>query len=233
MFNLGQFRRDQLNYDNYLSPLDYTIKDFQVQSQSLEMKFFDKAIQVSSKMRYGQNYYIRLAINKDSSSHQRITMQLRNSSVTNSDIQTLQTYYIPKENSINEKTTIIQFVISPNATYDQIILHLERKKQDFNKHQDDDFYGRVLNVRVESFGKITNLLGQVITPTVLTKIGVQGPPGLLMCINGQGIRIGPSGIYQINNGYQVNFLGFIVLMSDDTPDKRDFFILDYQYKQEE
>lgn len=233
MFNLGQFRRDQLNYDNYLSPLDYTIKDFQVQSQSLEMKFFDKVIQTSPKMRYGQNYYIRLAINKDPSSHQKITMQLRNSSVTNSDIQTLQTYYIPKENSINEKTSIIQFVISPNATYDQIILHLERKQQDFNKHQDDDFYGRVLNVRVESFGKITNLLGQVITPTVLTKMGVQGPPGLLMCINGQGIRIGPSGIYQINNGYQVNFLGFIVLMSDDTPDKRDFFILDYQYKQEE
>lgn len=233
MFNLGQFRRDQLNYDNYLSPLDYTIDDIQASSYSLEMKFNDKVIKVPSKMTYGQNYYIRLAINKNSNSHQKITMQLRNSSVTDSNIQTLQTYYIPKENSINEKTTIIQFVISPNATYDQIILHLERNNQDFNIHHEDSIYGRIIEFRVESFGTITNLLGNAITPHVLTKMGVQGPPGLLMCINGQGIRIGPSGIYQINNGYQVNFLGFIVLMSDETPDKRDFFILDYQYKQEE
>jgi len=30
-----------------------------------------------------------------------------------------------------------------------------------------------------------------------------------MCINGEPIRIGPSGIYEIRNGYKVNFLGFV------------------------
>ena len=38
------------------------------------------------------------------------------------------------------------------------------------------------------------------------KIGIQGTPGTLMCINGEGIRIGPSGIYEIKNGYKINNL---------------------------
>jgi hypothetical protein len=52
---------------------------------------------------------------------------------------------------------------------------------------------------------------------------------MLMCINGEDIRIGPNGIYEINNGYKITFIGFVVQQSDQTPDKRDYFILDYQY----
>jgi hypothetical protein len=54
-----------------------------------------------------------------------------------------------------------------------------------------------------------------------TKIGVQGPSGLLMCINGEEIRVWPSGIYEIRNGYKVSFIGFVVL------DDNVSFILDY------
>jgi len=32
---------------------------------------------------------------------------------------------------------------------------------------------------------------------------------MLMCINGEGIRVGPSGIYEIKNGYKVKFLGIV------------------------
>jgi len=45
-----------------------------------------------------------------------------------------------------------------------------------------------------------------------------------MCINGEEIRIGPSGIYEIKNGYTVNFIGFAILPNDN-----NYFILDYQY----
>ena len=44
----------------------------------------------------------------------------------------------------------------------------------------------------------------------LKQIGVQGPPGLLMSINGEPIRIGRSGLYEINNGINTTFIGFIV-----------------------
>jgi hypothetical protein len=64
----------------------------------------------------------------------------------------------------------------------------------------------------------------------LTKIGIQGPPGMLMCINGEPIRIGPSGIYEIKNGYKINFLSFIRKESyENGAQQLDSFIVDYQY----
>jgi len=61
---------------------------------------------------------------------------------------------------------------------------------------------------------------------------------MLMCINGEPIRIGPSGIYEIRNGYKIYFLGFIIKNYDEIIDgngvsqiRRDSFIVDYQYEE--
>ena len=45
-----------------------------------------------------------------------------------------------------------------------------------------------------------------------------------MCINGEEIKVGRSGLYEILNGYKISFIGFIV-----EPDDNKYFILDYQY----
>ena len=45
-----------------------------------------------------------------------------------------------------------------------------------------------------------------------------------MSIDGEAVRVGRSGIYEINNGISVSFIGFIV-----EPDDNKYFILDYQY----
>ena len=58
----------------------------------------------------------------------------------------------------------------------------------------------------------------------LKQIRVQSAPGLLMSIDGEAVRVGRSGIYEINNGISVSFIGFIV-----EPDDNKYFILDYQY----
>ena len=52
---------------------------------------------------------------------------------------------------------------------------------------------------------------------------------MLMCINGEGIRIGPSRIYEIRNGYKINFLGVVIRNSSNTSGSlgRDSFIIDY------
>ena len=55
----------------------------------------------------------------------------------------------------------------------------------------------------------------------IRKLGVQGPPSMLMCINGEPIRIGKNGIYELNNpNINIDFLSFI-------PKLNDFFIIDY------
>lgn len=58
----------------------------------------------------------------------------------------------------------------------------------------------------------------------LKQIGVQSAPGLPMCIDGEQVRVGRSGIYEINHGITIRFLGFIVQPNDDK-----YFLLDYQY----
>jgi len=67
----------------------------------------------------------------------------------------------------------------------------------------NNHYGRVMNIEIKSFTRlidvITTLKNTYSNLAYLTKIGIQGPPSMLMCINGEEIRIGKSGIYEINN----------------------------------
>ena len=45
-----------------------------------------------------------------------------------------------------------------------------------------------------------------------------------MSIEGELIRVGRSGIYEINNGVSIKYIGFIV-----EPNDNKYFVLDYQY----
>jgi len=50
-FNLAQFRRDQLNVDQYLSDVaDYSIIDVEATTDSEAIKFLDKAIELNSSI---------------------------------------------------------------------------------------------------------------------------------------------------------------------------------------
>jgi hypothetical protein len=50
-----------------------------------------------------------------------------------------------------------------------------------------------------------------------------------MCINGEQIRIGRTGIYEINNGLTIQSIGFILKESTFYSDGLDYFIMDFQY----
>ena len=88
----------------------------------------------------------------------------------------------------------------------------------------------VSGVKMNFFIKIgvAGLLGIVgliiIAPYRLKRIGVQGTPGLLMCINGEQIQIGKSGIFEINIDYIVSYFGVVIEKDSDK-----VFLLDYQY----
>lgn len=227
-FNLGQFRRDMLAVDNYISNLAYSITTVDVDTDtSLGVTFKDQAIVLTGKsFEYGINYYLKVGIKRDIDYNQTIIINLQNDNAT----QTLETYTIPRASGTTNSVAIIELVISPNNSYDKIVFTLQRNAQDYTITNPDGSSGRLLTIvqsdtKVATINNILSILGI----NSLTKIGVQGPPGLLMCINGEDIRIGPSGIYEIKNGYKVTFIGFIIQNSDDTPDKKDYFILDYQY----
>jgi len=71
--------------------------------------------------------------------------------------------------------------------------------------------------------EIKNILTSDILSNV-TKIGIQGNSGMLTCINGEPIRIGPSQILEISKigNFSFDFIGVL-------PRKNDTWFLDYQY----
>ena len=108
---------------------------------------------------------------------------------------------------INGNNESIETVFVPNAAYDQIII------------KDCTNCTVVLNQAAE----INNVLTKL-NINKLTKIGVQGPSGLVMDINGEEIRVGRFGIYELIRRIDIEFISFIINNDDNR-----FFILDYQY----
>lgn len=218
-FNLGQFRKDLIPTNNYLTSAGgFSVGQISVQNSIFsEVVFKDAIINLDEAMDYTTYYYIKIKIKGMENFNQNFLISLTSSALNKS--QYVGKYTVPKGGDLSN---IIQLVLAPNSNYNKILFTLSRDIYDYTNRNVDGFYGRRANIQVLKYGKIYNILQSLPGIDSFKKIGVQSHPGLLMCINGQDIRIGPSGIYQINNGYTVDFMGFV--LSDD-----DYFILDYQY----
>lgn len=234
-YTIGQFRRDMINnVSDYLIDLSYSIVPVTISTDVIDdTRFTNFAIQLTNQLQYGNSYYVKIGF-KRLDTIQSIAISLQNTSQANDDVQYLNTIVIPAQDETNNKTVIVELAFSPNASYDQIMLTLQRTAYDYTITNQYNTSGRVLDINtdegitvVAQFFNVVSILGTNNKP--LRKIGVQGPPGLLMCINGEDIRIGPSGIYEIKSDYKINSIGFVVRESDQTLDRRDYFILDYQY----
>ena len=86
--------------------------------------------------------------------------------------------------------------------------------------------GTLSNISSVELKELQNIVPKSSDPDdipYITKLGVQGPPSLLMCINGEKIRIGKSKIYQLDDkNIKITSLCFC-------PKSSDFFIADYEY----
>lgn len=224
-FNFGQFRRDQLPVSDYVSSIEYTEQNYQRKTgTTVQKKFVDNMMVISTPMDNTKSYYLQVTINRISS-QQDFSLLLKKS--TNDNIsQTIDTFSVSSGSS---GTETFEFVITPNIDYDQIVFYLTRTNTDYQLNNGDNTYGRKSTVQILSFSQIKDLLTTPINHTPLVKIGVQGPTGMLMVINGEPIRIGPSGIYEINNGYKIKTFGVVVKDNNLSTDGKEYFILDYQY----
>lgn len=234
MYKFGQLRRTQI--DSYLTPLTYTFKDIETKSAlSQGITFIDKAIVLTgnnilqSVDKTGtviKSYYMQIKVFKEEESEQLLTIKLVNTNKTKDNEQTLETITI-EQGKKNDFATF-EIVIPPNQSYDQIQFILNRVLIDYNNENEDGTYGRKVNMEILKLKEIYNVI-DFLNPAIentgrLKQIGVQSAPGLLMSIEGEAVRVGRSGIYEINNGVSVSFIGFIV-----EPDDNKYFILDYQY----
>ena len=236
-YNFGQFRRTQQN--SYLTPLDFSISTVIEESPlSKNVKFEERVIDLTgsnvlqsvdetgTKQRC---YYLNVRVQKIWESSQKITIMLVNTSKTIDNIQVLETIEI--EPGYESDYSTFEIIIPPNGTYNQIKFKLERTLEDYNLIRDpsNNIYGRLVNIGINYLSEVINIIDKYLNSSInntgrLKQIGVQSAPGLQMCIDGEQIRIGRSGIYEINHGITIRFLGFIV-----QPNDNKYFILDYQY----
>ena len=224
-FQFGQFRRDQLAVSSYTTAVAHTVQNYQrATGTTVQRKFVDKMIVVSTPLDTTKSYYLQVQINKIST-QQDFSLLLKKSSNDNLS-QTIDTFSVSSSSTGAE---IFEFIITPNMDYDRIVFYLTRTTEDYQLNNGDNTYGRKSTVTILNFGEVKNLLDSPIGHTPLIKMGIQGPTGMLMVINGEPMRIGPSGIYEINNGYKIKTFGVIVKDNNTSTDNKEYFILDYQY----
>ena len=193
-YQIGQFRRAQLSIANYRTLLKYNITT--VTNNNANVTFLDTAISLTSGsvLDNKHSYYLRFTV-KQMNSVQNFSLQLQNSN----DSQTIEDYTVPAGTG----STTFDIVFTPNSTYNLIVFVLARTAEDYNIIENSQ-YGRIMDITVNenNIYLMTNIIDTLASTyglTELIRIGIQGPTGLMMSINGEQIKVGKTGIYEIGN----------------------------------
>lgn len=230
MYNIGQFRRPQL--DSYSTPLSMELGRQQIEgATSGDILFYNACGNLSGdNVMNSQNcYYLRFGVKQRSDSEQTFYLKIRNVSETEDNEQLIDEFKVNRGTG----TVYFEVILSPNATYNQVLWELQRTALDYRMLNADDTYGRVMNVVDYTYTRLIDVLTTLKSTYTgmeyLTKIGIQGPPSLLMCINREQIRLGKTGIYEINNGINITSISFVPKTSTLSSDGLDYFIMDFEY----
>lgn len=227
-YRVGQFRRDQYS-KNYYTDLVCTHNLDEISPQggsSNEWK--DSAILLSSNSYFKKDklYYIKVTLTGASSTNPtKILVKLKSTVNTNE--------MIVGEYDWNVDTTY-EIIFSPNNNnYNKIVFEIQRNQTDY---QDPT---RVAKIYENGYKvqEVTDIIEEFLKKTYssllyLDKIGLQGPPGMLFSINGEQMRIGSSGYYELED-IIINQIGFIPKRTGktykDEKNALEYFILDFQY----
>lgn len=88
----------------------------------------------------------------------------------------------------------IEFVFKPVKDFNRLVFFLQRNRSDYGNNI------RYPVIVALEISEVKNLLPIVTKGPSLLKAGIQTEPGTLLVINGEGIRVGKSGIYEVRNG---------------------------------
>lgn len=227
-YNIGQYKRTQK--DSYLTPLEY--KQQNVVNDETFIEFLDPAMILSGTniVTSVYSYYLKFTVAQRLDSEQKFTITLFNSESETDNKQEVRTLTVKE----GQDSTSFEIIFHPVATFDQIIFRLSRMAMDFLLDNGDNTSGRIMDVTIEDFAIVDNVVDTLASLysglDTLSKIGIQGPPGLMFCIDGEEIRIGRTGIYELyNDAIQISYIGFIIKDSLMTQDGKDFFTMDFKY----
>lgn len=229
MDQVGQLVRSQIN--SYSEPISYTKGTLRNETDIID--FYDPCLFLSGVDTVSSlySYYLKFEVIQNPESIQDFSIKLKSNEATIEDIQTVRTYSVKQ----GVDKTIFELIFNPNSNYNQIVFELKRLALDFYIDNGDNTSGRIMEINILQFDRVVNVISDYLSSKFdgverLKKIGIQGPTGLLFCIDGEEIRIGKSGIYELcKDDIEISYIGFIIKDSLYTQEGKDFFIMDFKY----
>ena len=253
---VSQLRKNSnLNNDNYMtavtvqpgtaeSPNTFgqstTFTDFRLSGDFLKGKVYYLRFKVR-RIPYG--YYQQGRDAYPEADELRLTVLLKNAEELDEQEnmpQQIGTCTIHKTEKIQRQYSSFVYVFSPLKDFDSIVFRIQRNVYDAIK-PDSNYRNWLLEQEEEEFinifysgedGEVSELNNMLnfsnSKSTKWLKFGFQSRPGVLIVVNGQPIRVGRSGIYECNNGMQIE--SFMIASPGGTNKaKIDAFLLDYAY----
>lgn len=236
-YNIGQFRRSDLAIEDYFTNISYSTEfftnenvDFNFDFQDYRLVFSGQNILTSTK-----SYYIKFRVKQSMVALQRFSLILKNSELQEDNEMSLKSLEVKQ--GPDSQYTDFELIFTPNASYNQFIFELRRLALDFTTANDDGTSGRKMNIEILNFYVINNIVESYLTShfnglTKIKKLGIQGPPGMLFVLDGEEIRIGRSGIYELYEDFSISYIGFVLKDSTfigEDKGRKDFFIMDFKY----
>lgn len=227
-YNIGQLRRNEIS--SYSIDLSYDLGDI-VNSNSI-IDFYDACVYL-----YGENtlsslysYYLKFEVKQRVDSMQDFSVMLYNDNLEGDNSLSVRTLSVKQGN----ESTVFELIFTPNSNYNKIVFELKRLALDFSLTNEDGRSGRIMDVEILNLYIVNNVMNYLSSTfdglTELKKIGLQAQPGFLFVLNGEEIRVGRTGIYELyNTNITISYIGFIIKDSAFTQDGKEFFILDFKY----
>lgn len=213
---VSQYNKGDADNDFFMSPLKngvpVRVKEkvdiSAIGAQSIN-PFENEGIYMENKLEASKNYYFHGKI-KQKADVQIFYVYLveKDNISTEANEQYLKTITIPSGN----EWTDVEFIFTPMMGFDTILFKLQRTVIDYTPAT-----CRYPVIIYQELSVVNNLLDKL-SLDILYKIGIQSRPGFLMCINGEEIRVGRSGIYELRNGF-VFITFFSAISAAEDPSK--------------
>ena len=219
-FYIQQYRNASNHWSEFEKDKDYTIGTIKTPvAYFAENKYTDTTIDITNSILDGEKYFLSVEIERigagtestgnPETGNTEKTIDIRllktNSTIIDAGNQYIDTIILPKVEKGDKgqkiTTSIFNFIITPNDAYQRIAFILNRNLYNINDIK------LSANINVKKFVKLKNLIGDGINVSGsninITQIGIHARPGTLMCINGEPIRIGKRGVFELNSTFRL------------------------------
>lgn len=221
-YKIGQIRRQQFSINDFKEDLTAICKKVESENKVVQadIAFTDMGIAINNRSYVRtETYYVRVRIKRRTDSSQSFEIKLQEDSgalLEEPRVQHIKNIVVYQKVNPKEEYDYFEFIFSPNSQYNKLVFTMSRTVTDFytttgSKH------GRVMEFDIEDVRVVKNLLSSSVMTSyygdvgMFRKIGIQADPGLMFSLNGEEMRIGRSGFYELyDDNIPIVSLGFVI-----------------------